>query len=164
MSVHGFEEALEHALDVQVSEAPDIVIPVASPAGFCLLKLVAWLDREIELRAKDATDFSYLIQNYSNIPEVFDALYEEGHMAAQEWDEYKANAMKLGENVAVIASLETTKFLESELFNHLDITEQFTRDMQMLDGNNLARCKEWFDIFAKSYFGGPVWLRLENSG
>ena len=133
MNVHRFQKAFEHALDVQVSEAPDIIIPVASPAGFCLLKLVSWLGREVELRAKDATDFSYLIQNYSKIPEVFDALYAGGHMAAQECDEYKANAMKLGEDVAVIASLETTKFFESELFNHSEITEQFARDMQKLD-------------------------------
>ena len=33
MNVRGFAEALEHALDVQISEEPDIVVPVASPAG-----------------------------------------------------------------------------------------------------------------------------------
>ncbi len=84
MKVHGFQEAFKHALDVQISEAPDSIISVASPAGVCLLKLISWLDREIELRPKDATDFDYLIQSYSKIPEIFDALYKEGYMEDQE--------------------------------------------------------------------------------
>lgn len=154
MNVLGYQEAFEHALDVQISVVPDITISVASPAGLCLLKLVSWLDRVIELRAKDATDLSYLIQNYSKIPEVFDALYEGEYMAAQEWDDHKASAMKLGEEVALIASLDTTKFLKEDLFHHPDMTEQLARDMQKLDGKSLARCKEWLEIFEKSFLGG----------
>ena len=151
MNVHGFSEAFKYALDVRISEEPDIVIPVASPVGICLLKLVSWLDREVELRAKDATDFSYLIQSYSKIPENFDALYEEGYMEAQEWDEFKACAMRLGKDVAVIASLETIEFLEEELFNRPARTEQFVRDMQGRNGKGLTQCAEWFDIFAESF-------------
>lgn len=151
MSMHGFPEAFEHALDVQISEAPDIFIPVASPAGICLLKLVSWLDREIELRAKDATDFGYLIQTYSKIPEISDALYEEGYMEAQEWDEPKASATKLGKDAAVIASPKTVEFLESELFSNLDRTEQFVRDMQEHSGMSVERYAEWFSIFAESF-------------
>lgn len=64
MNVRGFTEAFEHALEVQISEAPDIIIPVVSPAGFALLKLVSWLDREVELRPKDASDFLYTTQSY----------------------------------------------------------------------------------------------------
>lgn len=151
MNVHGFSEVFEHALDVQISEEPDIVILVASPAGICLLKLVSWLDREVELRAKDATDFSYLIQSYSKIPEIFDALYEEGYMEIVEWDEFKASAMRLGKDVAVIASLETIGFLEEELFNHPTRTEQFVRDMQGRSDKGLAQCAEWFDIFTGAF-------------
>lgn len=151
MNVHGFSEAFKYALDVRISEEPDIVIPVASPVGICLLKLVSWLDREVELRAKDATDFSYLIQSYSKIPENFDALYGEGYMEAQEWDEFKACAMRLGKDVAVIASLETIEFLEEELFNRPARTEQFVRDMQGRNGKGLTQCAEWFDIFAESF-------------
>ena len=151
MNVLGFQEAFEHALDVQIGDAPDTIISVASPVGLCLLKLVSWLDRRIELRPKDATDFSYLIQSYSKIPDVFDALYEEGYMKAQEWDDYMASAMKLGEDVAVIASTETTKFLKDGLFDRPDRAEQFAREMQGDDG----RCMESFDIFAKSYMSVP---------
>ena len=151
MNMCGFSEAFEHALDVQISDEPDLVISVASPVGICLLKLVSWLDREVELRAKDATDFSYLIQSYSKIPEIYDALYEEGYMEAREWDEFEASAMRLGKDVAVIASLETIEFLEEELFNRPARTEQFVRDMQGHGGNGLEQCAEWFDIFAEAF-------------
>ena len=151
MKVHGFSEAFEHALNVQISEEPSITIPVASPAGICLLKLVSWLDREVELRAKDATDFNYLIQSYSKIPEISDALYEDGYMEAQEWDECKASAMKLGKDVAVIASLETKEFLKDELFGDSNRTEQFARDMQGHGGISMERCMEWLSIFAETF-------------
>ena len=151
MSVLGFQEAFEHALDVQISKAPDIVLSVASPVGFCMLKLVSWLDRRVESRVKDATDFSYLIQNYSKIPEVYETLHDEGYMKAQEWDDRKASAMKLGIDVATIASPETIKFLNVGLFGRPDMTERIARDMQKFDGRSLTECMDWFDIFANSY-------------
>ena len=153
MKVHGFSEAFKHALNVKISEEPSITIPVASPAGICLLKLVSWLDREIELRAKDAADFNYLIQTYSKIPEISDALYEEGYMEIQEWDELNASAMKLGDDVAAIASQASIKFLENELFKQPDKSEQFAREMQGGNDRSLQQCAERFCIFTKSCLG-----------
>ena len=131
MNVLGFSEAFEHALDVQISEDPSIVIPVASPAGLCLLKLVSWLDREVGLRAKDADDFEYLIRSYTKIPEIRDAVYdEEGQMEAQDWVETKASAMKLGQDVREISSSATQDFLKETLFDQPSRKEEFARDMQ----------------------------------
>ena len=154
MNVLGFSEALESAFEVQISEEPEIVIPVASPAGICLLKLVSWLDREVELKAKDASDFNYLIQSYSKIPEIYDALYEEGYMEAQGWDETKASAMKLGEDVAEIASRETVDFLKEELFNRSDRADQFLRDIVGQARRGLEQCTEWFEVFVDAFFEG----------
>ncbi len=153
MNVHGFTEAFEHALEAQIGEVPDIVIPVASPEGFALLKLVSWLDRGRESRPKDASDFFYMIQNYHKIPEILDALYEKGYMEAQEWDELNASAMKLGKDVAAIASQESIKLLESGLFKHPERAEQFAREMQWDSGRGLQRCMDCFDIFIKSCLG-----------
>jgi len=151
MNVLGFPEAFEHALKVQIEEKPNIVIPVASPSGVCLLKLIAWLDREVELRAKDAADFEYLIQSYSKVPQIYDALYEDGYMEAQEWNETKASAMKLGTDVAKIASVETIAFLKKELFLQPDRTEQFVREMQNQTRDALAENAEKFDIFSQAF-------------
>jgi predicted nucleotidyltransferase len=46
MCVPGFKEALSSALQIQITEEPGKVIPVASPAEICLLKLISWLDRQ----------------------------------------------------------------------------------------------------------------------
>ena len=56
MTVLGFAEAAEHALAVQIDNDPEIVIPVASPAGVSILKMVSWTERE-EFKGKDASDF-----------------------------------------------------------------------------------------------------------
>ena len=151
MSVLGFSEAFQHALDVQISEDPDIVIPVASPAGLCLLKLVSWLDREVGLRAKDAADFEYLIWSYTKIPEIRDALFEEGQMEAQDWDQTKASAMKLGQDTSSISSSATRDFLKESLFDRPSKKEEFARDMRRQNKQDFTQCAELVETFSKAF-------------
>ena len=151
MNVMGFSEAFEHALDVQISEDPGIVIPVASPAGICLLKLVSWLDREVGLRAKDAADVEYLIRSYTKIPEIYDAIYEEGQMEAQEWDETNASAMKLSQDAREISSSETRDFLKVSFFNQSDRVEQFAREIQRHTKQDFTQCVELVETFSKAF-------------
>ncbi|NQZ54390.1 MAG: nucleotidyl transferase AbiEii/AbiGii toxin family protein [Piscirickettsiaceae bacterium] len=156
MNVRGFSEAFANALQVQISEDPKIVIPVASPVGICLLKLIAWLDRETDLRSKDASDFIYLVETYSKIPEVFDALYDEGYMEYQEWDETKACAMKLGNDVSEIAAPDTKTFLETELFSNHGKTELFIRDMKNNTNKSLEQCEELLSIFKDAFLSDDL--------
>ena len=153
MNVQGFSEALADALQVQISEDPEIIIPVASPAGICLLKLIAWLDREeVDLRQKDALDFLYLVETYRKIPEICDSLYDQEYMEAQGWDETKASAMKLGKDVSGITFIETKSFLEIELFNEAKKAERFIRDMKRNSHKSLSQCDELFSIFKDAFF------------
>ncbi|MYD30502.1 MAG: hypothetical protein F4X01_02650 [Nitrospira sp. SB0661_bin_20] len=156
MNVLGFSEAFEHALDVHISADPDIVIPVASPAGMCLLKLVSWLDREIGLRARDAADFEYLIRSYTKIPEIRDALFEEGQMEAQDWDQTKASAMKLGQDAREISSAATQVFLKESLFDQPSKKEEFARDMQRQNRRDLTQCAELLEIFSAAFLKGST--------
>jgi len=151
MNVLGFPEAFTTALNVKISQEPEVVIPVASPVGICLLKLVAWLDRHVELRSKDATDFLYLIQTYHKIPEIFEALYDQGHMEHQGWDETKASAMKLGKDVSVISSLDTRAFLEASLFSDDGKAEEFVRDMERNSHKDIIQSEELFNIFKDAF-------------
>ena len=158
MSVFGFSEAFQHALDVQISEDPDIVIPVASPAGMCLLKLVSWLDRDVGLRVRDAIDFEYLIRSYTKIPEIRDAVYdEEGQMEAQDWDETNASAMKLGQDAREISSSATRDFLKESLFDRPSKKEEFARDMQRQNKRDLTQCAELFEIFSEAFLKGSTY-------
>lgn len=151
MNVRGFTEAFEHALNVQINETTGQIVHVASPAGICLLKLISWLDREVEQRSKDAMDFRYLIESYSKIPEINDAIYKDGHMQNQEWDEFKASSMKLGEDVVQIASSDTIDFLKNQLFCDNDRIEQFIQDMQKDSATSFQECENLFAIFAKAF-------------
>lgn len=154
MTVLGFKEAHENSLQIQIGEYPDVIIPVASPTGICILKLVAWLDRDSNIRRKDATDFRYIIESYTKIPSIFDAVYDDGCMEAQGWDESKASAMKLGLDVAKIALPSTRKFLENELFGRQVKVEQLAREMASEDTTSLAECSEWLGIFQEAFESG----------
>ncbi|CUB03724.1 hypothetical protein [Marinomonas fungiae] len=72
MSVAGFREAYDHALNIEI--APNYIIKVSSLAGLALLKLIAWGERRHESN-KDAQDFLTILKEYSNIE--LDRLYEE---------------------------------------------------------------------------------------
>ena len=151
MTVWGFSEAVEHALAVQISNDPKIIIPVASPAGGCILKLVSWLDRESDLKAKDASDFEYLIRSYTKIPEIHEAIYQEGLVEKQEWDESKASAMKLGQDAGAIALPGTQAYLQRQFFDQPARKEQFARDMQKNSHSSQHECAEQLAVFAKAF-------------
>ena len=81
-----------------------------------LLKLISWLEREPDIRRKDAMDIYYLTKHYSKIPEIADSLYNDDYMEAQDYDEQKASAMKLAYDTRGIASLEAISFINDKLF------------------------------------------------
>lgn len=70
MSVKGFDEVLKEAITVCVNN--EFEIRIASLHGLFLLKLNAWLDRNIGTN-KDAEDMWYIVDNYyfANEEEVF---------------------------------------------------------------------------------------------
>ncbi len=59
MNVLGFPEACDNSEIVRIHTDPAIDVPVATPAGMVLLKLIAWTDRSRDVRARDATDLRY---------------------------------------------------------------------------------------------------------
>jgi len=67
MNVLGFQEACDNAEIVRIQDELAIDIPVATPAGIALLKIIAWTDRKNN-RKKDAKDLFYLLNTYDQIP------------------------------------------------------------------------------------------------
>jgi len=92
MDVAGFDEAHKSAIPVLIQQEPLIQIPVASPQGLALLKIIAWDDRDRDLRAKDAIDLAYLLESYQSVEQVVDRLYEtDGLMERYDWDVDQGN-------------------------------------------------------------------------
>ena len=110
MSVLGFQDAYEAAEWVRVQNEPEIDVPVATPPGMALLKLIAWMDRDRDKRQKDALDIAYLLSTYEYIQAVTDALYDEDNnstLKASGWDMTLAAAHLLGRHANRIARAET---------------------------------------------------------
>lgn len=112
MTVLGFQEACEAAEWVRIQDNPVLDVPVATPAGMILLKIIAWTDRTRDMRKKDATDIAYLLSTYEKIQEVVDALYDDDKVEIMEiyaWDITQAAACLLGQHANSIAQPATRR-------------------------------------------------------
>lgn len=117
MNVLGFQDALNNANTVRLRDIPILDVPVASPEGMVILKLIAWMDRTADIRKKDAKDIAYLLTTYEKIPAISDQLYrEEMLMELYGWDITLASAHQLGIHVKQI-TLPQTYGVIAELFN-----------------------------------------------
>ncbi|OUS09075.1 hypothetical protein A9Q81_00095 [Gammaproteobacteria bacterium 42_54_T18] len=117
MNVLGFQEALDHAEMVRIQDVPSVDIPVATPQGMTLLKLISWVDRAADMRKKDAKDLRYLMKTYTKIPAIMEVLYDSGFLEERyDWDTELAGAHQLGIDAKTIAGEQTYKAV-SALFN-----------------------------------------------
>ncbi len=108
MDVTGFDEAHACAMQVTVREDPVLNIPIASPQGLVLLKLIAWNDRAQDLRQKDAKDIAYLLETYQGVEGVQGRIYDvEVLMDSYDWNVDLGTAHLLGLYTAEIANPKT---------------------------------------------------------
>jgi len=116
LTVLGFQEAHDHAEIVRIQNEPPIDIPVATPKGMMILKVISWTDRTPGMRKKDAKDLRYLMANYEKIPAIRDALYEDATLMEQYgWDIELAGAYQLGVDAKAIAGTQTHQVI-NDLF------------------------------------------------
>lgn len=115
MSVTGFQDAYTDAVQVSVR---DLTVPIVSPIGLMLLKLVAWKERHHIEPKRDAADIAYVLRHFSTLltekvlfDEHFDAV------EAASYDPDLAASRVLGQKVAKIASKDTREYVR-ELLEH----------------------------------------------
>jgi len=138
MNVLGFTEALENSVQVRLQDKPEMDIPVAMPPGLSLLKIVAWMDRDTDLRSKDAKDLLFLLKSYEEIPDVVEEIYEYPDIMEQyDWDITSSSAFLLGKHTKDIATQATANKL-SDIFNQPEIlVEEMCEDIeQEFERNN----------------------------
>jgi predicted nucleotidyltransferase len=117
MNILGFNEAYKHALVARINASPVTDIPVVSPVGLALLKLVSWTEREREKRPNDAKDLLYICANYREIPGIDDEIYsQEAMMEAYGWVPERGSANLLGRDVRAMVAQSTHAHL-LQLFN-----------------------------------------------
>lgn len=114
MSVSGFRDALADAVPVRVNNA--LWVPVVSPVGLLVLKLLAWRERHNRDPGRDAADIAYVLRQAASLitgPMLFDE-----HLAlvsGLEYDIDLAAAYVLGERVCGLASAKTQEQLATIL-------------------------------------------------
>jgi len=122
MSVIGFREAYADTDSVKLG---GLNVPVISPVGLVLLKLVAWSERHLAQPRKDAADMAYVLRHYSTIL-TEQALFDD-HFDAVEasgFDVDLAASRVLGRKIAMLAAQDARAFvlhlLEEELQHGTD--------------------------------------------
>jgi len=136
MNVMGYEEALEHALHVEVADG--LVVPVCSLASLAALKLCAWLDRRSKTR-KDALDFSLLLRRYGET--LGNRVYESAVFESVGYDRERAGARLLGKHAQAVLRANATESLLAVLN---DARERDFLTVQIASG--LSHFEEPLDI------------------
>ena len=133
MNVLGFKEALDHSLQIEIGGKTAIQIPVVSPQGLVLLKLIAWGDRELNKRVRDAQDFAYLLDYYEKYESVNERVFDEGVAEQYEFDVDLASAHLLGADSADIAQDATKEKILEIIGSNLDVTEENSLVVEMCE-------------------------------
>lgn len=134
MNILGFQEACDNAELVKVQEEPEVKIPVATPEGMVLLKLIAWSDRGAGARKKDAKDILYILETYEKIPDIETALYEDQDvMDTYDNELTMAAACHLGRNSAAIAGSSSYEFISLLLGNNENAVHRETLIEEMCE-------------------------------
>lgn len=101
MSVKGFDEVLSNSITVSIDN--EFSVKIASLHGLFVLKLDAWVDRNL-VTSKDAEDMSFILQNY------FMANMDRGiHSEVYDWEdfqEYVAGAYWIAFDIANLLKKE----------------------------------------------------------
>lgn len=120
MNVLGFKEALDNAIKIKIGNGSILELPVASPEGLALLKIISWNDRDKSIRDRDAKDFAYLLENYEIVDTVSERIYEHDFIVEYGWSVEKGSAHLLGMESSAIAMKGTKKKIKEILNSNMD--------------------------------------------
>jgi len=154
MDVAGFDEAHRSAIQVLIQQDPLIQIPVASPQGLALLKLIAWDDRDHDLRPKDAKDLAYLLESYQSVGEVTDRIYDiDGLMQRYDWDIDQGSAHLLGiDTLAIVgrdAKTKVSKILNANL--QAEAPNYLVEEMSSRTGEDYDNKRRLLEAFSNGF-------------
>ena len=144
MSVKGFEEVLKDAITVSIDNKFDIKI--ASLHGLFILKLNAWLDRNIQT-SKDADDMGFIIDNYffANLNRnVYQEVYD-----WEDFDEFVVGAYWLANDIVSFLSIEHLAYYGQCLQGEIEKEEDSRLLQQVLDSNAAFQYEQILQAFKK---------------
>ena len=141
MSVKGFDEVLNEAITVSIDN--EFEIRIASLHGLFLLKLNAWLDRNISDN-RDAEDMWYIVDNYY--------LANEGrgiHPEVYELDGFDLNvggAYWMAHDIADLLSREQIAYYADVLRNEIEREEDSRLVVQILETHRTVTSSDVLNV------------------
>ena len=154
MSVTGFQECFQHAVQVKISDKPKLSVSVVSLAGLAILKLVSWDDNSAR-RQKDASDLVFIVRNYLDAGNL-ERLFEEAPdiVDSSDYDYEAGSARLLGRDISKIAYTSTTNRLIEILRRESKNKRGHGIAMDVLQGDRFAdesyeKVSAYFDALLK---------------
>lgn len=116
MIVLGMQEALATAVMVDLGSQESLHIPVATPVGLVILKLVSWAERSVQDRVKDAQDILFLLSSYDKVPSAQEEFFGDEELIDKSGGDLTLGAAEiLGRHVGQTVAPETSSYL-TQLF------------------------------------------------
>ena len=154
MSVTGFRECFQHAVQVKISDKPKLSVSVVSLAGLTILKLISWDDNSVR-RQKDASDLVFIIRNYLDAGNL-ERLFEEAPdiVDSSDYDYEAGSARLLGRDISKIAYTSTINKLIEILKRESKRQRGHGITMDVLQGDRFAdesyeKVSAYFDALLK---------------
>jgi predicted nucleotidyltransferase len=147
MGVLGFEEAFRSALTVRLRRDPVLDIPVATPAGLAVMKLISWAE-SYPARGKDAEDFYYIADNYLDAGND-DRLYNEAEDLTQVevFNRALAGGRLLGRDMYHLAEDDARRKMHNILLSECESSGSL-RLISDIIGSNLSLQEQFNNILA----------------
>ncbi|WP_087880493.1 hypothetical protein [Parabacteroides sp. Marseille-P3160] len=146
MSVKGFNEVLKNFITIRIDNEFDIRI--TSLSGLFLLKLNAWIDRNVST-SKDAEDLCYILENYYNVFEErnIEKNYHQEVYEMDDFDTFVVGATWLGYDIAAILTQGQKEYYSSNLISELQKNEESRLIEQMLKQAVLSRMRQFIELY-----------------
>lgn len=106
MKTAGFDEALRNSIDVRISNDPEVIVKVSTPAALAVMKICAWKDN-YPRRKKDATDLRYILTKYIDAGNEARLYSSDDDLLAENLDYDLVSARLLGRDAQEICTLAT---------------------------------------------------------
>ncbi|MDP1676128.1 MAG: nucleotidyl transferase AbiEii/AbiGii toxin family protein [Bacteroidota bacterium] len=125
MRTVGFNEALQHSIEVCVSKNPELYVKVCTPPGLAIMKLNSWSEGEYNRKKKDASDLLFIIKEYINAGNEL-RLYEIDKDLITEQLLYEhLSARLLGRDVRKICTPETMAVINKIVKQEIEEGSQY---------------------------------------
>lgn len=132
MNVIGFDDAFMNTKDLLIQTEPGIIIKAASVESLAMLKIIAWNDRTIDTRIKDARDLYLIMTTYLQAGNEERLFKEHTDIIEMAIDYELSGARLLGRDIARTASDKVNSIL-LEILNDNKLNK-LADEMSQYDG------------------------------